>query len=199
MNLLEKKLVALCFLFAPLTAAAEPLTTAEALKDRVMGNPKAPVTLIEYASLACHHCADFHANTLPKIKERFIDTGKVKLIFRDFPFDSSAFAAAMTARCAPPARYFQFVSVLFANQEMWSHSPNPREALARIAKLGGMTQQDFDQCVDNKGLFAGLRQRQLDAERTYEIRSTPTFILGDKKITGNQPFKVFEKALNEAK
>lgn len=199
MSLLRKKLVFLCLLFAPLAAAAEPLSTAEALEDRVMGDPKAPVTLIEYASLACHHCADFHAKTLPKIKERFIDTGKVKLIFRDFPFDASAFAAAMTARCAPPARYFQFVSVLFTNQEMWSHSPNPREALARIAKLGGMTQDDFDQCVDNKELFAGLRQRQLDAEKQYEIRSTPTFLVGDKKITGSQPFEVFEKALNEAK
>ena len=197
MSLFRKSLVALCFLFVPL-AAAEPLPTAEAIEDRVMGDPKAPVTLIEYASLACHHCADFHKNTLPKIKERFIDTGTVKLIFRDFPFDGAAFAAAMTARCAPPARYFQFVSVLFANQEMWSHSPNPREALARIAKLGGMTQQDFDRCVDNKELYEGLRKRQLEAERQYGIRSTPTFILGDKKITGNQPFEVFEKALSGA-
>ena len=183
----------------PLASEAEPLPTAQALEDRVMGDPNAPVTLVEYASLACHHCADFHKKTLPQIKERFIDTGKVKLIFRDFPFDGPAFAAAMTARCAPPARYFQFVSVLFENQELWSHSPNPREALARIAKLGGMSQESFDRCVDNKELFEGLRKRQLEAEQQYGIRSTPTFILGDKKITGNQPFDVFEKALSDAK
>ena len=183
----------------PFASEAEPLPTAQALEDRVMGDPNAPVTLVEYASLACHHCADFHKKTLPQIKERFIDTGKVKLIFRDFPFDGPAFAAAMTARCAPPARYFQFVSVLFENQKIWSHSANPREALARIAKLGGMSQESFDRCVDNKELFEGLRKRQLEAEQQYGIRSTPTFILGDKKITGNQPFDVFEKALSDAK
>ncbi len=199
MSTLRKKLVALYVLFVPFAAEADPLTTAQALEDRIMGDPKAPVTLIEYASLACHHCADFHKKTLPKIKERFIDTGKVKLVFRDFPFDSAAFAAAMTARCAPPARYFQFVTVLFENQALWSHSPNAREALARIAKLGGMTQDDFDRCIDNKELFEGLRKRQLDAEQQYGIRSTPTFVLGNNKITGNQPFEIFEKALNDAK
>jgi protein-disulfide isomerase len=192
-------LFVLCVPFAALPAVAEPLPTEEAIKDRVMGDPNAPVTLIEYASLACHHCADFHANTLPRIKERFIDTGKVKLIFRDFPFDGPAFAAAMTARCAPPGQYFQFVSVLFENQELWSHSPDPRSALGRIAKLGGMTQDDFDSCVDNKELFTALRQRQIEAEQQYGIRSTPTFVLGDKTIAGNQPYEVFEKALNDAK
>jgi protein-disulfide isomerase len=186
-------------LIIPLAAAAEPLTTVEALKDRIMGDPKAPVTMIEYASLSCPHCADFHAKTLPKIKERFIDTGKAKLIFRDYPFDGPSFAAAMVARCAPPQRYFQFVSVLFENQELWSHSPNPREGLARIAKLGGMTQDDFDHCVDNRSLYEGLRQREIEAERQYGIQSTPTFVVGDKIIVGAQPYEVFEKALNGAK
>jgi protein-disulfide isomerase len=195
----QRFLFVLCVPFAALPAVAEPLPTTEAIKDRVMGDPNAPVTLIEYASLACHHCADFHANTLPRIKERFIDTGKVKLIFRDFPFDGPAFAAAMTARCAPPAQYFQYVSVFFENQALWSHNPNPREALARIAKLGGMTQDDFDSCVDNKDLFTALRQRQIEAEQQHGIRSTPTFVLGDKTIAGNQPYEVFEKALSEAK
>lgn len=199
MRALRRLLVVLCVPFTALPAAAEPLPTAEALKDRVMGDPNAPVTLVEYASLACHHCADFHAKTLPRIKERFIDTGKVKLIFRDFPFDGPAFAAAMMARCAPEPRYFQYVSVLFENQALWSNSPSPREALARIAKLGGMTQDDFDKCVDNKDLFAGLRQRQIEAEQQHRIRSTPTFVLGDQTIAGNQPYEVFEKALNEAK
>jgi protein-disulfide isomerase len=183
----------------PLAAAGEPLPTAEALKDRTMGDPSAPATIIEYASLACHHCADFHAKTLPAIKERFIDTGKAKLIFRDYPFDGPAFAAAMVARCAPPPRYFQFVSVLFENQTLWSHSPNPRQALARIAKLGGMTQDDFDACVDNRSLYEGLRQRQIEAEERYGIRSTPTFVVGGTVIVGNRPFEEFEKALSGAK
>jgi protein-disulfide isomerase len=192
-------LLAGLLLIIPLAAAAEPLPTAEALKDRTMGDPKAPVTMLEYASLSCPHCADFHAKTLPKIKEHFIDTGKVKLIFRDYPFDAPSFAAAMVARCAPPQRYFQFVAVLFENQTLWARSPNPREGLSRIAKLGGMTQDDFNRCVDNKSLYEGLRQRELEAERQYGVHSTPTFIIGDKTIVGAQPYEVFEKALSGKK
>ncbi len=169
------------------------------MKDRVMGDPKAPVTMIEYASLSCPHCADFATKTLPKIEKNFITTGKVKLIFRDYPFDGPAFAAAMVARCAPPQRYFPFLAVLFANQDIWARSANPREGLARIAKLGGMTQDDFNSCVDNKSLYEALRQRELSAQREYGVHSTPTFIIGDKTIVGAQPYEVFAKALTAAK
>jgi protein-disulfide isomerase len=192
-------LLAGLFLVIPLTAAATPLSVVDAMKDRVMGDPKAPVTMIEYASLSCPHCADFATKTLPKIEKNFITTGKVKLIFRDYPFDGPAFAAAMVSRCAPPQRYFQFLAVLFANQDIWARSANPREGLARIAKLGGMTQDDFNSCVDNKSLYEALRQRELSAQREYGVHSTPTFIIGDKTIVGAQPYEVFEKALTAAK
>ena len=96
--------------------------------ELVLGNPNAPVTVIEYASLSCHHCAEFHAGTLPKLKERYIDTGKVKLVFRDFPLEQNALRAAMIARCAGPERRERFVDVFFKQQDGWSHAKDPTAA-----------------------------------------------------------------------
>lgn len=191
-------LLAALLLLVPLAAAAKPFSIADAMKDRVLGNPKAPVTMIEYASLSCPHCADFADNTLPKIEKNFIDTGKVKLIYRDYPFDGPAFAAAMVSRCAPPKRYFEFIKVLFANQDIWARTNNPRAGLARIAKLGGMTDAQFNSCVDNKDLYKALRQRALSAQREFGVHSTPTFFIEGKKIVGAQPYMVFAKALTAA-
>ncbi len=190
-------LAGLVFL-VPLAAAAKPFSIAEAMKDRVLGNPKAPVTMIEYASLSCPHCADFANETLPKIEKNFIDTGKVKLIYRDYPFDGPAFAAAMVTRCAPPKRYFEFIKVLFANQDIWARTADPRAGLARIAKLGGMTNAEYNACVDNKSLYEALRQRAISAQREYGVHSTPTFLIGGKTIVGAQPYEVFAKALTDA-
>ena len=107
--------------------------------ELVLGNPNAPVTVIEYASLSCHHCAEFHAGTLPKLKERYIDTGKVKLVFRDFPLEQNALRAAMIARCAGPERRERFIDVFFKQQDGWSHAKDPTAALSQLAKLGGMS------------------------------------------------------------
>lgn len=180
-------------------ASCKPLSTEEALKDRVLGDPKAPITIIEYASLGCPHCAKFHQETLPKIKKNYIDTGKAKLIFRDFPLGGAAYAAAMMARCAPPARYFQFVDVLFQNQQIWAGSKDPRAALARIGKLGGMSQADFDACLNNEALFKGLKNVQLEAKQKFDVNATPTFIINGEKISGAQPYEVFQKVLDKAK
>lgn len=180
-------------------AGAAPLSTEEALKDRVLGDPKAPVTIIEYSSLACPHCANFHTNTLPKLKKNYIDTGKAKLVYRDFPLGGPAFAAAMMARCAKPERYFQFVDVLFKNQDNWARSREPLKALARIGKLGGMSQADFDACTKNEELFNGLQKVQLEAQQKYDVNATPTFLINGTKISGARPYEEFEKAINSAK
>ena len=179
-------------------AEAEPLPTEQALKERVLGDPKAPITLVEYSSLGCPHCASFHANTLPKIKKNYIDTGKVKLIMRDFPLGGAAYAAAMMARCAPPNRYFQFIEVLFQNQQSWSHSQQPGAALARIGKLGGMSQKDFEACTGNKELFEGIRKLQLEGQEKHGVNATPTFLVNGQKISGAQPYEVFEEAFKKA-
>jgi len=183
---------------------AEPLPVAEALKDQVIGNAAAPVTLIEYSSLTCPHCADFHTKTLPQIKKTYIETGKVKMIIRDFPLDGPAYAAAMMARCGKPEQRVKFIDVLFANQESWSRSADPKSALARIGKLGGLGQADFDRCINDKSLFEGIQKLQLEAETKYDVKATPTFIVMNsknsdiQKISGSQPFEVFEKAFAKA-
>jgi len=183
---------------------AEQLTTAEALKDSVVGDENAPVTLIEYSSLSCPHCADFHVNTLPEIKKNYIDTGKVKMIVRDFPLGGPAYAAAMMARCTKPERRPQFIDVLFANQDSWTKSPDPKAALARIGKLGGLSQADFDRCTSDKALFEGIQKLQLEAQDKYDVNATPTFIITSsknsdvEKISGSQPYEVFEKAFAKA-
>lgn len=180
------------------TASAEPLSTEEALKERTLGDPKAPITIIEYSSLGCPHCAKFHVETLPKIKENYIDTGKAKLVYRDFPFGGAAYAAAMMARCAPASRYFQFLDVLFKNQETWAQSKDPRAALARIGKLGGMSDADFDACLKNEALFEGIRNVQLEGKQKFEVNATPTFFVNGTRISGAQPYEEFRKVLDQA-
>jgi protein-disulfide isomerase len=180
-------------------ASAKALGTKEALKERVLGDPKAPITMIEYSSLGCPHCARFHKETLPDIKKNYIDTGKAKLIYRDYPLGGAAYAASMMARCAPPSRYFQFIEVLFKNQESWANSKDPRAALARIGKLGGMSQADFDACLKNEALFQGLRNVQLEAKQTFEVNATPTFIINGEKVSGARPYEDFRKVLDNAK
>lgn len=183
---------------------AEPLSTAESLKDHPVGDPNAPVTMVEYSSLGCPHCADFHAKTLPQIKKSYIDTGKVKLIIRDFPLNGPAYAAAMMARCTKPERREQFIEVLFANQDSWVTAQDPKSALARIGKLGGMSQEEFDRCTSDQALFEGIQKLQLEAQQKYDVNATPTFIImksqssDGEKIEGAQSYEVFEKAFAKA-
>ncbi|MDP6389239.1 MAG: DsbA family protein [Alphaproteobacteria bacterium] len=181
-----------------LAAGAAPLPTEEALKERILGDPKAPVTIIEYSSLTCPHCQSFHADTLPEIKKNYIDTGKVRLVMRDFPFDQVSLRAAMMARCARPSMYFKFIEVLFKQQKQWSESNDPSAALARIGKLGGMSQADFDACMKNNDLIDGILKVRLEAQQKFQVDSTPTFIIDDdNKIVGAHPYEVFDKVLKK--
>ncbi len=179
-------------------ATAEPISAEAALKDRILGDPNAPVEIVEYSSLTCPHCRNFHLNVLPKIKKKYIDSGKVKLIYRDFPFDRLGLIAAVLARCAPPIRYFQFLDVLFQNQERWSQDSDPGAALVRIGKLGGLSEDDFKACMANKELVDGLIQVRLDANKRFDVTATPTFIInGDKRVVGFQEFAVFDELLEK--
>lgn len=175
------------------TASAE-----EAVAEKVMGRDDAPVTMIEYSSLGCPHCARFHHETLPRIKETYIDTGKVRLVFRDFPLGSVALAAAMVARCAVPQSYFGFVEVLFRTQPQWSQSSNPRTALMRVARMGGMSEKDFDTCLQNQRLLNSIQAVADTARQKYEINSTPSFIINGTKFSGAQPFANFQKVIDAA-
>ena len=154
------------------------------LKEMVYGKEDAPVTIVEYASLTCPHCADFTLNTFPTIKEKYIDTGKVRLIFREFPFDPRATAAFMLARCAPEDRYFPMVNVFFQQLQQWAMAQDGEAALLQIAKLAGFTQESFQACLTNQELLDdinGVRERG----SSYGVNATPTFFINGQKYAGS--------------
>lgn len=153
--------------------------------DKVLGDEDAPVTIIEYASMTCGHCAAFHNETLPEIKEKYIDTGKAKLIFREFPFDNRAYAAFMLARCADDQYYFPMVDVLFKQQQVWAGAEDPRGPLLQIAKLAGFTQESFEACLKNQEVLDSVNQVRSRAAENYGVSSTPTFFINGEKHTGN--------------
>lgn len=186
---------AAAILAAPRLVSAQEISLEKAMAERVIGKADAPITIIEYASLTCPHCARFHKETLPKLKAGFIDTGKVKLIYRDFPFDGLALRAAALARCAPPERYWAVLETLFAQQDNWTRARDPLQALGNIGKLAGMSQATVDACFKDTKLLDSIAQLRIDGEKTHGVSSTPTFIIGDKKISGAEPYETFEKLL----
>lgn len=158
---------------APAEGAA---ATGPWMGEKVYGDPNAPVTLIEYASLACGACANFHKTVFPELKEQFIDPGQVKLIFRDFPLNLPGVRAHALARCAGERRFTGLVDVLFKTQANWL-SQNPEPQLRRIASMAGVAPAQFDACMADKGLETFLIQSQAKAGSEHNITSTPTFII----------------------
>ncbi len=180
-------------------ADAQSIDTTKALTERVLGDPKAPVTIVDYSSMTCPHCARFHIDTLPKIKEQYIDTGKAKLVFRDFPFDQWALRASMLARCAPPERYFPLLDVLFKNQAQWATAKDPAAALTQIGKLAGVSEDTIKACWSDQKLADGILSIRLEGQNKDKIESTPTFVLNDgaARIEGAQSFETFAAAIDK--
>lgn len=184
---------------APRVAFAQEISLEKAMAERVLGKAEAPITIIEYASLTCPHCARFDIETLPQLKTAYIETGKAKLIFRDFPFDGLALRAAAMARCAPAERYFAVIDTIFRQQDSWTRAKDPLAALGSIGKLAGMSQALVDACFKDTKLMDAIVQVRLDGEKTHGVDATPTFIVNGKKLAGDmggaQPFESFDKYL----
>jgi protein-disulfide isomerase len=164
--------------------------------DRILGNPDAPITIVEYASLTCPHCAHFANDVLPELKKKWIDPGKVKLVFRDFPLDEPALRAAMIARCAPTDRFYAYVDTFFAAQDKWVMARDYREALARLVKLGGMSQNEFENCLKNTALENKIVEGRLVASKELDVGSTPTFFINGTKFAGAPTLEEFDKVLS---
>ncbi len=160
------------------------LLVPQTLPDMSMGKEDAPVTIVEYASVICPHCAHFHETTLPALKEKYIDTGKVRLIFREFPYENRAAAGFMLARCAPQDKYFPLIDVLFKQQRNWATAPDPRPPLLQIAKLAGFTQESFEACLKNQELLDKVIGVYEKATKDYGVDSTPTFFINGEKAAG---------------
>ena len=184
-------------LVAPTPTSADSRSGLAITKDdRILGNPEAPITIVEYASLTCPHCAHFANDVLPELKKKWIDPGKVKLILRDFPLDEPALRAAMIARCAPPDRFYAYVDTLFAAQEKWVMARDYREALSRLVKLGGMSKDEFDNCLSDTALENKIVEGRLVASKELDVNSTPTFFINRTKFAGAPTFEEFDKVLS---
>ena len=179
-------------------ARAAIVSDEEAKAEMGLGKADAPVTMIEYSSLGCPHCAAFHRDTLPKIKKEYIDTGKLRVIYRDFPLGTPALAASMIARCSGPRKFFGFIEILYRSQAQWSRSDNPLEALTWVSRFGGMTEADVKACLKYQALLESIRKSAETAQKIHQINSTPTFLIAGEIISGVQPFETFKKAIDKA-
>ena len=166
--------------------------------ERVLGKATATVEMIEYASLSCPHCAAFHNSLWPTLKKEYVDTGKVKLIYRDFPTDKMALAASMIARCAPEERYFGMIELMFRTQDDWRRAKNPRSDLTKIGRLAGMSQATVEACLRNQKLFEVVMKQRNEGSQKLKISSTPTFIVNGRKIDGGVSLEEFRQVFDQA-
>ena len=179
---------------APTEVPMDELMKPGPLPDLVLGNADAPITVVEYASMTCGHCAHFHTTVFPTLKEKYVDTGKVRFIMREFPLDNLAAAASMLARCAGDGKTFPLISVLFAKQDDWAFvKGDPRPELLKFAKQAGFTQESFEKCLTDQKLLDDIAAIRSRAAETFGVNATPTFFVNGKKLNGVD-LADFEKA-----
>lgn len=168
--------------------------------DYVLGKADAPVTVLEFASFTCPHCAAFTNDVLPQLEKSYIDTGKVKVVFRQFPLNGLDLRAGMMARCAPRDQYFNITKVLFKQQQSWALSdPNAAlSALAQIAGMAGLPKDKFDACLADNTIADGIVNGMQAAQTEYQVNATPTFVVEGEKLEGEASFDTF-KALFDRK
>jgi protein-disulfide isomerase len=164
------------------------------LDDIPLGSETAPVTIIEYASMTCPHCAAFEVGVFPKLKEKYIDTGKVRFIMREYPLDRLAAAAFMVARCAGPEKYNALVETLFEQQQKWAVK-DPIPPLLAIAKQAGFTQQSFEACLNDTALFNKIQQVRDRATTKFKVDATPTFYINGEKFSGEISIDELDKRI----
>jgi protein-disulfide isomerase len=166
--------------------------------EHVLGDPDAPLTIIEYSSLTCPHCADFHAETLPKLKEEWIDPGKAKLVFRHYPLDRLALAGAMLTNCFEGKRFFAVLDLLFAKQQQWARSDNPGQQLRKLAGQAGMDRATFDSCLRDQGQAKRILDKRDLGRNKANVEATPTFFVEGERIQGARSYDAFAEALEAA-
>jgi len=167
--------------------------------DFVIGDEEAPITIIEYASMSCSHCADFHNETLEKLKTEYIDTKKVRFVFRDFPFNYPALAGSMIMRCIPNESRYDYMNALYKLQNNWvkrDHA-DTRSELYKIMQSGGMQKDDFDACLSDINLENDLLEGVMIAQKEFKIGSTPSFIINGTLYSGNKTIKEFRQIIDK--
>ena len=167
--------------------------------DFVIGNKDAPITIIEYASMSCSHCASFHNSTLNDLKTEYIDTGKVRFVFRDFPFNYPALLGGMMMRCIPNEVRYDYMNALYLLQKSWVVRENATtmQELYKIMQSGGMTKDEFDACYSNEQLENEILEGVIAAQKEFNIRSTPSFLVNGNLIEGNKSIKEFRQIIDK--
>ena len=203
--LVGASLIAIVAAFAGVEALQHPATAqsiAQAellvppgLGDRSLGKDDAAVTIVEYASMTCPHCAHFHETTYPELKKRYIDTGKVRFIFREFPLDSLAAGAAMLARCADKSKFFPLIETLFQQQRTWAVEP-PIPPLLAIAKQAGFSEKSFDACLSDQKMLEAIQNEQKRAADKFGVNSTPTLFVNGKMQKGGTSIEELAKIID---
>ena len=172
------------------SAIAAAVTKPVSLPDIAIGSPKAPVTIIEYASMSCVHCAAFGQNVFPMLRSRYIDTGKVRFVFREFPIDAAAAASSILARCISkddPEKYLTVIETVFKLQDRLM--AQPKETLYFIGKLNGLSEQEVETCESDRAMIEKLGADQRFAFNTLKVDSTPTFFVNGQKYKGSMSFE----------
>ena len=167
--------------------------------DFVIGDKDAPITIIEYASMSCSHCASFHNSTLNDLKTEYIDTGKVRFVFRDFPFNYPALLGGMMMRCIPNEVRYDYMNALYLLQKSWVVRENATtmQELYKIMQSGGMTKDEFDACYSNEQLENEILEGVIAAQKEFNIRSTPSFLVNGNLIEGNKSIKEFRQIIDK--
>src|SRR6266481_1554146 len=166
--------------------------------DMYLGKADAKVTIIEYASLSCPHCAKFNAEVLPRVKSDYIDKGLVRWVYRDYPLNNPAYLAAVLAHCGSPLRYFGLVDKLFRSQDYWAVQPQPIVALKQIGVNEGIDEKTYDACLADQKLKDKIISRLQEASTKYKVEATPSFLIGGQVHPGEVPYDEFKKMIDDA-
>ncbi|MCV9940461.1 DsbA family protein [Boseaceae bacterium BT-24-1] len=177
-----------------LAQAPTALLDSGPLPEKVFGAAEAPVTVIKYASLTCHHCMNFHMNTWPAFKAKYVDTGKVRFIIREFPLDPLAMAGFMLARCAGEDKWYPVVDMFYRTQEGWAHSDKPLDGLTQAMRQAGMGKDGVEACLKREDVYQGIRQVS-ERAKAFGVESTPTFFVNGKKEVGALSLEQFDAIL----
>jgi len=199
-NILLRYSLLICFFLLFISSSTLSKTVLNITEnDFIIGNNNAPITVIEYASMSCSHCADFHIKTLPKLIEKYVDTGKIKIVFRDFPFNYPALLGSMLLRCVSEDIRYEYSNALYQLQSRWIARENAKttQELYKIMQSGGMTKEKFNQCIENVDQENEILQGVIEAQKEYNIQSTPSFIINGTLLEGNKPIKDFRQIIDK--
>ena len=164
--------------------------------DRALGSGDAPITMVEYYSLDCPHCANFHRDVFPQLKAQFIETGKVRYIFRDYPLSFAALQAAILTHCAPPERFFAVIDALLEDVGAWSKAESTLNAVAEVGAGVGVSPEQYQACLDGRVWERQIFESQKYARDVLGVNATPTFFINDQRLEGYLPFEVLARGLN---